>query len=55
MAPGKTPRRGDEDERYPNLKAQRDWDRAEHVRKGMEAGLSKKEAERHADAEIRED
>ncbi|MCA1811065.1 MAG: hypothetical protein LC623_03525 [Halobacteriales archaeon] len=55
MAPGKAPRRSSEDERFPNLAAQRDWDRAEHVRKAMEAGLSRKEAERHADAEVRED
>ena len=35
MAPSKPParaaKRSDEDERFPNLAAQRDWDRAEHV------------------------
>lgn len=55
MAPGKAPRRDPDDERYPLLAAQKEWDRAEHVRKGIEAGLTKKQAERHADADVRED
>jgi hypothetical protein len=57
-APTKGPRRTAEDEesaKYPNLAAAKDWDKAQHVKKGMEAGLSKKEAQRHAEEEVRED
>lgn len=56
--PARTPRRGDEDkrddERYPNLAAQRDWDRAQHVKQGLAAGLTKEQARKHADDEVRE-
>jgi hypothetical protein len=55
MAPTKGPRRSSEDEKYPNLAAQRDWDKAEHVRKGVEAGLTRKQAVRHANEEVHED
>lgn len=54
-APSKAPRRTAEDEKYPNLAAQKDWDKAQHVKKGIEAGLSKKEALRHAEEEVHED
>ncbi|HEX2065872.1 MAG TPA: hypothetical protein VHI93_03575 [Candidatus Thermoplasmatota archaeon] len=57
-APAKRPRRlpeDEEDRRFPNLAAQRDWDRAQHVKKAEEAGLSREEAVRHADREVRED
>ncbi|HUR61165.1 MAG TPA: hypothetical protein VM286_02210 [Candidatus Thermoplasmatota archaeon] len=55
---GKGPRRTAEDEdpeKYPNLAAAKDWDKAQHVKKGIEAGLTKKQAQRHADDEVRED
>jgi hypothetical protein len=52
--PRRTPA-DEEREKYPNLAAAKDWDKAEHVRKGMEAGLSRKDAVRHANEEVRED
>jgi hypothetical protein len=41
-----------EEERYPNMAAERAWDRAQHVRRGMAMGLTKKEAQRHANADL---
>lgn len=34
---------------YPNLAAQREMDRLEHVRRGRAMGLTPEQAERHAD------
>ncbi len=38
----------------PELKKARDFDREWHIRKGIEAGLSRAEAERHADEDLAE-
>lgn len=40
--------------RYPNMEARREWDRQEHVRRGRAMGLTRKQAQRHADEEIQE-
>lgn len=40
--------------KFPNLAAERAADREEHVRRAMEAGMTRKQAERHADEEIAE-
>lgn len=44
----------DFEKRFPNLAAERAADREEHVRRAMEAGMTRKQAERHADEEIAE-
>ena len=51
----KGPRRTAEDEKYPNIAAERDWDKEQHIKKGIESGLGRKEATRHAEKDIRED
>lgn len=38
--------------KFPNLAAERDWDRAQHIKQAIAAGMTKKQAERHADAEL---
>jgi hypothetical protein len=38
--------------RFPNIAAARAFDRAEHVKRAMASGMSRTEAERHADAEM---
>lgn len=43
------------DPKFPNLTALHRQDHEDHVRAGMRAGLSRKDAERHADEEERED
>lgn len=40
---------------FPNLAAARDWERHEHVKRAMELGLTKGEAEAHADQEMNEE
>jgi hypothetical protein len=40
---------------FPNLLAQREWDRQEHIRRAMAAGMTRKEAERHAAEELGKD
>ena len=45
----------DFEERFPNLAAQKAADREEHVRRAMQAGMTRKQAEKHADEEIEED
>lgn len=37
----------------PNLTAIRAYDRQQHIQKSLEAGLSRDEAERHADDEMK--
>ena len=49
----KAPRKGRSN--TPNLDRIREADREEHVRLGREAGLSRAQAERHADEEMGED
>jgi hypothetical protein len=34
-------------DRFPNLAAWYDWDREEHIRHAMKAGMTREEAERH--------
>lgn len=53
LMPKKADRDPIDEKRYPNLAAERAFDRAEHVKRAMANGLSKKEAERHADEELR--
>jgi hypothetical protein len=40
------------DPEFPNINAMHDFDREAHVKRAMEAGASRKEAERHADEEL---
>ncbi|MEA3166768.1 MAG: hypothetical protein QOJ26_1642 [Thermoplasmata archaeon] len=40
------------DERFPNLAAQRDWDRAEHIRAAEEMGATHRQASKHASEEV---
>ncbi|HUR25799.1 MAG TPA: hypothetical protein VM327_07290 [Candidatus Thermoplasmatota archaeon] len=40
--------------KFPNLAAERDWDRDQHIKQAMKAGMTRKQAERHADDELRE-
>ncbi|GEM_PF-5830418 len=42
------------DPEFPELTKLRDQDRQEHVRRAMAAGMSREEAERHADEDLRE-
>lgn len=54
--PAKAPRPvSAEDRKYPNLAAAKAWDKEQHVKKGIEAGLTRKQATRHADEEIDDD
>jgi hypothetical protein len=39
-------------DRYPNLTAQREMDRQEHVRRAREMGATRKQASKHADSEL---
>ena len=41
--------------KFPNLAARDAWDREQHVKRAMAAGLSRKEAVRHANAEVEQD
>jgi hypothetical protein len=43
-----------EDKRFPNLAAEREWDREQHIRRAMASGLTRRQAERHADEELAE-
>ena len=62
MTPKPTPKQksrsadsGDIDpKKFPNLAAERDWDREQHIKQAMQAGMTRKQAEKHADAELRE-
>ena len=62
MTPKPTPKQksrpadsGDIDrKKFPNLAAERDWDREQHIKQAMRAGMTRKQAEKHADAELRE-
>jgi hypothetical protein len=38
--------------RYPNMTAQREMDRQEHMRRARELGATRKQASRHADEEV---
>lgn len=38
--------------RFPNIAAERDWDREQHIRQAMANGLTRKQAEAHADQEM---
>jgi len=40
--------------RFPNIEAERKFDREEHIRRAMAAGMTKAQAEKHADEEMRE-
>jgi predicted transcriptional regulator len=40
--------------RFPNLAAARDLDRAQHIQRAMANGLTRKQAEKHADEELAE-
>jgi hypothetical protein len=58
MATPKGPRRAspdEEDAKYPNLAAAKAWDKEQHVKKGVAAGLTRKQAVRHANDEVHED
>ena len=48
------PTRRDDDAKFPNLAAERDWDREQHIKQAMQSGMTRKQAERHADDELRE-
>jgi len=48
--PTRTPSKKD----LPNLTKMRDLDRQQHIQKGLEMGLTREQAERHADEELRE-
>lgn len=39
---------------FPELERRRRFDREEHVKRGMAAGLSREEAEKHADEDLRD-
>lgn len=39
-------------DRFPNMTAQRDLDREEHVRRAQEMGATRRQASRHADEEV---
>lgn len=39
--------------KFPNLAAEHDWDREQHIKQAMQAGMNRKQAERHADDELR--
>ena len=41
-------------EKYPNLAAQREMDRQEHVKRAREMGATRKQASRHADEDLAE-
>lgn len=61
MTPKPTPKQksntedsGDIDQKkFPNLAAEQDWDREQHIKQAIQAGMSRKQAERHADDELR--
>ncbi|HVM45749.1 MAG TPA: hypothetical protein VM582_07410 [Candidatus Thermoplasmatota archaeon] len=38
---------------FPNITAMRDFDRQQHIQRAIEAGLSREEAERHAEEHMR--
>ena len=40
--------------KFPNLAAEEEWDREQHIKQAMQAGMTRKQAERHADDELRE-
>ena len=44
---------GIDPKKFPNLAAERDWDREQHIKQAMQAGMNRKQAERHADDELR--
>ena len=39
-------------DRYPNMTAQREMDRQEHVKRARGMGLTRKQASKHADEEV---
>lgn len=39
---------------FPNLEAERKFDREEHIRRAMANGMSRAQAEQHADEDMRE-
>ena len=39
-------------DRYPNMTARREMDRAEHVKRAMEMGATRKQASMHAEEEV---
>lgn len=45
----------DIDTQFPNLAADRRWDREQHIRAAMAMGLTRQEAEQHADADMKEE
>lgn len=40
--------------KFPNLAAEHDWDREQHIKQAMQAGMTRKQAEKHADDELRD-
>lgn len=40
--------------KFPNLAAESDWDREQHIKQAMQAGMTRKQAEKHADDELRD-
>lgn len=40
--------------KFPNLAAERDWDREQHIKQAMQAGMTRRQAEKHADDELRD-
>ena len=45
---------GIDPEKYPNLAAQRERDRQEHVKRAREMGATRKQASKHADEDMAE-
>jgi hypothetical protein len=39
---------------FPELSKAREFDREEHIRRSMAAGMTRQQAERHADEDLRE-
>lgn len=43
-----------EDPEFPQLAKRKDFDRQQHIQKALEAGMTREQAERHADEELAE-
>lgn len=39
-------------DRYPNMRAQQEMDRAQHIKAAREMGATREQASRHADSEV---
>ena len=49
-----SPKTGIDGKKFPNLAAERYWDREQHIKQAMQAGMTRKQAEKHADDELRD-